>query len=60
MADYQASGVSEDYQAKELRWNRVAGEVRTIVRTLRGALEKNDATAQDALKRAKSAVDAIG
>lgn len=60
MADYQASGVSEEYQAKEVRWNRVAAEVRTIIRTLRGALEKNDATAQDALARAKSAVDAIG
>ncbi|GCD21394.1 pore-forming ESAT-6 family protein [Cellulomonas algicola] len=60
MADYQASGVSEEYAAKEARWNRVAAEVRTIIRTLRGALEKNDATAQDTLKKAKAAVDAIG
>lgn len=60
MADYQATGVSEDYHAKEARWNRVAGEVRTIIRTLRGSLEKNDQTAQDALKKAQSAVDAIG
>lgn len=60
MADYQATGVSEDYAGKEARWNTVAGEVRTIIRTLRGALEKNDATAQDTLKKAKAAVDAIG
>ena len=60
MADYLADGVSEDYAAKEARWNQVANEVRTIIRTLRGALEKNDATAQDSLKKAKAAVDAIG
>lgn len=60
MADYLADGVSEDYAAKEARWNRVAAEVRTIIRTLRGSLEKNDATAQDALKKAKASVDAIG
>lgn len=60
MADYLATGVSEEYAAKEARWNAVAGEVRTIIRTLRGSLEKNDATAQDALGRAKGAVDAIG
>lgn len=60
MADYLATGVSEDYAGKEARWNRVAGEVRTIIRTLRSSLEKNDATAQDTLSRAKAAVDAIG
>jgi len=60
MADYLADGVSDEYASKEARWNRVAGEVRTIIRTLRGALEKNDTTAQDTLKKAKAAVDAIG
>ncbi|EYR63281.1 hypothetical protein N866_01675 [Actinotalea ferrariae CF5-4] len=60
MADYLATGVSEEYAAKEARWNRVAAEVRTIIRTLRGSLEKNDATAQDTLRRAQAAVDAIG
>ena len=38
----------------------VAGEVRTIIRTLRSSLEKNDGTAQDTLSKAKAAVDAIG
>lgn len=60
MADYQADGVSDDYVGKEQRWNRVAGEVRTIIRTLRSSLEKNDSTAQDTLSKAKAAVDAIG
>jgi hypothetical protein len=60
MADYEASGVSADYHGKEQRWNTVAGEVRTIIRTLRTSLERNDATAQDSLQRAKSAVDNIG
>jgi hypothetical protein len=60
MADYSATGVSEDYSAKEARWNRVAGEVRTIITTLRASLEKNDATAQDTMHKARAAVDAIG
>ena len=60
MAGYQADGVSDDYVGKEQRWNRVAGEVRTIIRTLRSSLEKNDSTAQDTLSKAKAAVDAIG
>ena len=60
MADYLADGVSEEYSAKEARWNQVAGEVRTIIRTLRGSLERNDATAVEALKKAKASVDAIG
>jgi uncharacterized protein YukE len=60
MADYQASGVSDEYHAKEQRWNQVAGEVRTIIRTLQQSLERNDVTAQDALKKAKASVDGIG
>lgn len=60
MADYSADGVSEGYAGKEARWNTVAGEVRTIISTLRGALEKNDSTAQDSLSRAKAAVEKIG
>jgi len=60
MADYEATGVSEDYAAKEARWNSVAQEVRTIIRTLRESLTKTDATAQATLSKAKSAVDAIG
>lgn len=59
MSDYEASGVSADYHAKEQRWNTVAGEVRTIIRTLRQALENNDATAQTALSKAKTAVENI-
>ncbi|MFJ9039061.1 pore-forming ESAT-6 family protein [Streptomyces sp. NPDC102406] len=60
MADYQADGVSEEYHGKEVRWNRAANEVRDIIRLLRTTLEKNDATAQATLARAKAAVDNIG
>jgi len=60
MADYQADGVSEDYAAKELRWNTVAGEVKQIINTLRTSLSSNDETAQATLARGRSAVQAIG
>lgn len=59
MADYQADGSSEEYATKEQRWNTVASEVRTIIATLRGSLQSNDESAQTAMQRAKSAVDAI-
>jgi hypothetical protein len=60
MADFQADGVSDQYHDKERRWNAAAGEVRSIIALVRGTLEQNDATAQSALARARSAVDAIG
>lgn len=60
MADFQADGVSDEYHAKEVRWDRAAQEVREIIRLLRSTLEKNDGTAQSTLARAKSAVDGIG
>ena len=60
MADYTAEGVSEDYRAKEQRWKAAAGEVRTIITTLRTSLERNDETAQEALRKARAAVESIG
>ncbi len=60
MSDYLADGVSEEYQMKEARWNRVAAEVRTIIQTLRSSLASNDEAAMQALQRAKTAVDNIG
>jgi hypothetical protein len=60
MADYAAEGVSEDYRAKELRWKNAAGEVRGIINTLRSSLERNDESAQDALRKARAAVESIG
>lgn len=60
MADYTAEGVSEDYRAKELRWKNAAAEVKGIIATLRTSLERNDESAQDALRKAKSAVESIG
>jgi ribosomal protein S20 len=60
MADYSAEGVSDAYAAKELRWRTVAGEVRTIIATLRASLGQNDESARQAMQRAQSAVDSIG
>ena len=60
MADYSAEGVSDAYAAKELRWRTVAGEVRTIITTLRASLGQNDESARQAMQRAQAAVDSIG
>lgn len=60
MADYEATGVSGDYQSSEQRWATVAAEVRGIVQSLRRALTDSDSSAQASLRRAQSAVDAIG
>ncbi|MGY0490397.1 pore-forming ESAT-6 family protein [Streptomyces sp. WG-D5] len=60
MADYQADGVSDEYHGKEVRWNRAANEVRDIIQLVRTTLEKNDATAQSTLARARAAVHNIG
>ncbi|MFI5819234.1 pore-forming ESAT-6 family protein [Streptomyces rishiriensis] len=60
MADFQADGVSEEYHGKELRWNRAANEVRSIIQLVRTTLEDNDGTAQSTMAKARSAVDNIG
>ncbi|MBV7701090.1 pore-forming ESAT-6 family protein [Streptomyces sp. TRM70350] len=60
MADFMADGVADEYHGKEQRWNRASQEVRNIIQLLKTTLEKNDATAQSTLSRAKAAVDNIG
>lgn len=60
MADFQADGVSQEYQAVEQRWNSAASEVRAIINLVKSTLEKNDGTAQSTLARAKAAVQSIG
>ena len=60
MAEYQADGVSDEYAGKEQRWHNVAGQVRSIIQTLRGSLASNDETAATALQRAGTAVANIG
>ncbi|MEE6281249.1 pore-forming ESAT-6 family protein [Georgenia sunbinii] len=59
MADYEATGVSEEYHAKEMRWNTVATEVRTIIAAMRTSLEQTDATAKSTVTRAKGIVEGI-
>lgn len=60
MSQYQADGVSDEYQAKEVRWKNAAGEVRGIIATLRQSMQTTDEGAQSALQRARQAVDEIG
>lgn len=60
MSDYQADGVSDDYAAKEVRWNTVAGRVQEIIRALRANLVSNDETAQTAMAKGRAAVQNIG
>jgi hypothetical protein len=59
MSDYAADGVPDEYMAKEQRWNAVAGQVRSIIDTLRTSLGSNDETAGHALARARSYVQGI-
>lgn len=60
MADFQADGVSDEYRTVEDRWNRAAGEVRTIIDLVKSTMTKNDDTANTTLSRARSAVQSIG
>ena len=59
MADYEATGVSDEYHAKEIKWHNAANEVREIIRLVKTTLEQNDGHAQTALSQASSAVQAI-
>ncbi|TQN30184.1 hypothetical protein FHX37_0045 [Haloactinospora alba] len=59
MADFEATGVSDEYSAKELKWHNAGNEVREIIRLVRQTLESNDETAQSALGRAGAAVRGI-
>ncbi|MFC5058557.1 pore-forming ESAT-6 family protein [Saccharothrix xinjiangensis] len=60
MADFQADGVSEEYQVVETRWNRAATEVRQIIDLVKQTMTRNDESATTALSRAASAVQGIG
>jgi len=60
MADYQADGVSAEYQAKEARWHSVADEVKSIIQSLRSSLEQSQSIASTAASNASRAVESIG
>jgi hypothetical protein len=59
MSDFEATGVSDEYSAKELKWHNAANEVRGIIQLVKGTLEANDGTAQATLSKASAAVQAI-
>ena len=60
MSDFSADGVSEEYQAVEVRWNRAATEVQSIIDLVKTTMTRNDETASMTLSRARSAVQSIG
>lgn len=60
MADFQADGVSDDYQVVEQRWHSAATEVQNIITLVRTTLLRNDETATTTLSRARAAVQGIG
>jgi hypothetical protein len=60
MGDFEADGVSEEYRAVELRWQRAAAEVQQIINLVKTTMTRNDETATTTLSRAGSAVQGIG
>jgi hypothetical protein len=60
LSDFQADGVSEEYQHVEARWKSASGEVRGIIDLVRETLARNDETAVAAQGRARTAVANIG
>lgn len=60
MSDFQADGVSDDYQVVEQRWHTAATEVQQIIALVKTTMTRNDETANTALTRARSAVQSIG
>lgn len=59
MADALIDGADATYVAKEQRWNLISYNTKIIIQALKQAMTQNDATAQNALTKAKAAVDAI-
>lgn len=54
MQEYRADGVSDGHEAMEKQWLSAGDEVKTIIKTLRASLAKNDDIAVQTLQRAKS------
>lgn len=60
MSDFQADGVSQEYQAVENRFRNAANETRNIIALVKQTLNLNDQTASSAGARARGAVQNIG
>jgi hypothetical protein len=59
LGDFEATGVSDTYSAKERKWHNAAHEVRQIIGLVKSTLESNDGTAHTTLNRAAAAVEQI-
>jgi hypothetical protein len=60
LSDASASGVTENYQAVEARFDKAAASTLSVIRSLKETLAANDSTAAATLKKASAAVDGIG
>lgn len=60
LSDYAAHGVDTLYRDAEHRWSRASGQLRETISSLRDALSTSDATARDALARARAEVSVVG
>ncbi|MDO5619468.1 pore-forming ESAT-6 family protein [Kocuria sp.] len=56
MSEYQADGVSDQYEHLEQRWNTAGQQVRDIIQQIRNSLSENDDVARRALSQASSAI----
>ena len=54
MATYEATGVSDEYAAKERAWTDSADRVVEVIATLRSGMERADSHAADATDRVRS------
>ncbi|MEU9025861.1 hypothetical protein F8568_046225 [Actinomadura sp. LD22] len=59
LADWQATGVSDDYHGKEAKWLAAANETREIIRLVKKTLEDNDDIAHRVLGKAHAIVQDI-
>lgn len=56
MAQYQADGVSGQYQHLQDDWNKHGAQVREIIQAVKGSMGTNDEIAVNALAKGKAAV----
>lgn len=59
LADWQATGVSDDYHGKEAKWLAAASETSEIIRLVKSTLEDNDGIAHRVLGKAQAIVQDI-
>ena len=59
LADWEATGVSDDSHGQEGKWLAAAHETREIIRLVKATLEDNDGIAHGTLRKAHAIVQEI-